>query len=434
MRKVIFHICLICSVILIFPSIAFAGNIDTTDKWAWGDEIGWVNFGVSSGDVTVTDSAITGYAWSENYGWIHMAPATSGVVNDGSGNLSGYAWAEQLGWINFSGVSINGTTGEFSGYASGDASGQISFNCSNTSSCGSSDFKVTTTWVSTSPAVSTGSSGGSGSHVSNYDIKINDGALSTDDRIILITLNASNATSFLISEDPSFLHDNWQSFDANSNESVQVGEDGNFMQSMTLVWTLSEGEGEKNIYVKFKSNSGNVSSLLSASIKYQGEILIEPPDIDEPIISNEIENGDYVRCFDNSTVYFIENGYRRPVIDEQTFFTYNKSWNILKWVGIDDLNDYLIGEPILPKPETVLVKIQSLEKTYAIVEMDDGRSGIRWIETEEIAEDMYGKYWQRYVIDVNPTYFMYFVEMPSIKQVEPISILKLKTRMYLNAF
>ncbi len=116
------------------------GTIDTTYKYAWSENIAWINFYTSS-TVTVTDSAITGHAWSPNYGWINMAPSGSGVVNDSEGTLSGQAWGENTGWIDFDGVTID-SSGYFSGYASGTVTGRISMNCSNDSICGSSDFKV----------------------------------------------------------------------------------------------------------------------------------------------------------------------------------------------------------------------------------------------------------------------------------------------------
>ncbi len=80
-----------------------SGTISATDKYAWSNVGGWVNFAVSSttgtsDQVTVTDSALTGYAWSENDGWINLAPAQGGVKNDGEGNLSGYAWDTGAGW------------------------------------------------------------------------------------------------------------------------------------------------------------------------------------------------------------------------------------------------------------------------------------------------------------------------------------------------
>jgi hypothetical protein len=121
--------------VLMICSIAYAGNIDPANdgsKYAWGENVGWINFEPSiGGGVFVTSAGLNGYAWSENIGWINLNPSTGGVVNDGAGNLSGYAWAENAGWINFEptggGVTISPDTGVFSGYAWGENIGWINF-------------------------------------------------------------------------------------------------------------------------------------------------------------------------------------------------------------------------------------------------------------------------------------------------------------------
>jgi hypothetical protein len=128
----------------------------STTGYAWGNTVGWINFGSTIGtstvNVQVTTTSITGYAWSQNFGWINMSPASGGVVNDGNGNLSGYAWGQNAGWINFAGVTIDGA-GVFHGIASGSVAGQIQFDTSG----GCTSCVVTTTWepaTNFSPVVS----------------------------------------------------------------------------------------------------------------------------------------------------------------------------------------------------------------------------------------------------------------------------------------
>lgn len=139
----------VATTLLFVPFVLFAseteGTIDATNKYAWSENIGWINFGADESNVLITDSTLTGFAWSENVGWIRLDPPESGVINDGEGDLSGSAWGEGTGYIDFDGVSID-ESGIFSGFASSSVTGRISFNCSNTSSCSSSDFKVSTDW------------------------------------------------------------------------------------------------------------------------------------------------------------------------------------------------------------------------------------------------------------------------------------------------
>lgn len=146
---------LIIATIVFIPAASFASTTNGTiqNQYAWGENVGWVNFLPTDGDIHITDSTITGYAWDPNYGWINFAPTQSGVINDGSGNLSGYAWSTGGGYINFSGVVIN-SSGKFTGIASGVTYGQLTFDCNQ--------CNVTTDWRPSSarPVTTTSSSGG----------------------------------------------------------------------------------------------------------------------------------------------------------------------------------------------------------------------------------------------------------------------------------
>lgn len=130
---------------------AFAGNIvPGKDKARFYDTGSRINFGLSQGNIEVSDSRITGDAWSEEWGWIRFWPNGSsrstaiGVKNNGSGTLSGLAWGENLGWVNFSptkgGVRID-ENGYFSGFAWSQNGGWIEFDCANSEAC------VQTTWT-----------------------------------------------------------------------------------------------------------------------------------------------------------------------------------------------------------------------------------------------------------------------------------------------
>ena len=119
---------IILSALFIGPSISHAA----TTGYAWGENVGWIDFGSTAGVVTVTDSALSGYAYGENIGWIVL----DGVTNSG-GTLGGYAWGENVGWIDFSQVILNTSTGIFSGYAYGENIGWINFDTS---------APVTTSW------------------------------------------------------------------------------------------------------------------------------------------------------------------------------------------------------------------------------------------------------------------------------------------------
>jgi hypothetical protein len=150
-------------------AVLAAGNIDSTDKWAWGTNVGWINFDPTHGGVSVYSDHLEGYAWGENIGWIRLGTCTGGgpctyantsatnygVNNDGGGNLSGYAWSTDTGWINFDPegderVTIDPLTGDFDGYAWGENIGWIHFQNADPA------YKVNTAWRASSPVADAG--------------------------------------------------------------------------------------------------------------------------------------------------------------------------------------------------------------------------------------------------------------------------------------
>ncbi|CAN5741075.1 hypothetical protein BH11PLA1_BH11PLA1_20050 [soil metagenome] len=97
-------------------------TVDATNKFAWGENIGWINFrDANAGAQGVRflpgiENYMSGYAWGENVGFINFGDGTpvNGIayanttgadfgVNYSSttGLLSGFAWGENIGWINF---------------------------------------------------------------------------------------------------------------------------------------------------------------------------------------------------------------------------------------------------------------------------------------------------------------------------------------------
>jgi hypothetical protein len=153
---------MITSIFLSLANVAFAqtGNIDPVKKWAWGTNIGWINFSPEHGGVTVYADHLEGFAWAENVGWIRLGSHSGGgthtydnttkdnygVNRDALGNLSGYAWGTNIGWINFNpshgGVIIDPNSGSFDGSAWAENVGWIKLKN------GSPAYNVATSFIS----------------------------------------------------------------------------------------------------------------------------------------------------------------------------------------------------------------------------------------------------------------------------------------------
>ncbi len=150
------------SLFAITTSVAFAstGTIVSPDQYAWDDNGGYVNWLAVGGNVTVTDTGLTGYIWSAGFGWINLSPTDGGVTNVG-GVLGGYAWGTNTGWINFTGVTID-SNGLFHGHTVAQSTfGTMTFDCTYcdvvTSWTGS--FVAPPTTPTPSPSPITGANG-----------------------------------------------------------------------------------------------------------------------------------------------------------------------------------------------------------------------------------------------------------------------------------
>jgi len=157
---------------------------------AWSDGAGWIRFrcptvgsGVDYGvDYNQTTGALSGYAWSDGLGWISFnssdltgcpSGTCTATVDLQNGVFSG--WARTLsavgqplektggwqGWISLKGSNyglgvLGGSPSQVTGYTWANSEvGWVSFNCSNTGVCGTSNYKVYTTLVPNIPPTAT---------------------------------------------------------------------------------------------------------------------------------------------------------------------------------------------------------------------------------------------------------------------------------------
>ena len=296
-RKVMTHITypvLIAGLVLCLVGVAYAANIHSENKWAWGTNVGWINFNPShGGGVTVYSDHLEGYVWAENIGWIRLGTHTGGsphtygnttkdnygVNNDGVGNLSGYAWGTNVGWINFdpndSQVTIDGD-GKFNGYAWGENVGWIHFQNASPEYYVKTDWSptFTATWTPTlvrtdtatptSTATSTQTATSTptptntptytptatntptptATEVPFYGVSINDGALYCNSVEVTLTLFApGNTTEMMISNDGGFPGAEWVPF------------------TSPISWTITSYGPyaiPRIVYVLYKDNQGGV--------------------------------------------------------------------------------------------------------------------------------------------------------------------------------
>lgn len=145
-----------------------------------------------------------------------------------------------------------------------------------------------------------------------------------------------------------------------------------------------------------------------------------------------LPEGTFMKGASWSTVYYIDaDGTRRPFLDSQTFYTYADNFDGVVDVSDEYLSNFTIGTPMLPKAGTVLVKIQSVDKVYALG--DNGE--LHWLSSESVAKALYGSNWADYVIDVPATAWSHFTIGADISSASDwtVDTSLLQTRSELNS-
>ena len=152
------------------PTGPEGASISSTHHYAWNDQVGWIDFAYSGGNVQVPigegDLKGLAYVLSDSH-WISLNCISTDscstvdykATSTADGILTGWAWSENFGWISFNcsndnscassdyGVTVATSTGEFDDYAYSENIGWISFNCktggaNKTDICDTSDYRV----------------------------------------------------------------------------------------------------------------------------------------------------------------------------------------------------------------------------------------------------------------------------------------------------
>jgi len=138
--------------------------------------------------------------------------------------------------------------------------------------------------------------------------------------------------------------------------------------------------------------------------------------------------GWFVRSYSFDTIYYVdEYSIRYPFWDTNSFFSYADSFDEVVWVTDATLPTMDLGGPMLPAFGSVLVKIQSDPKVYAI----DSGNVLRWVPSEDTAIALYGADWADYVIDLEPTTMARFTTGSDMTVDDVVYLEYMKTRMEL---
>lgn len=113
-----------------------------------------------------------------------------------------------------------------------------------------------------------------------------------------------------------------------------------------------------------------------------------------------LSDGDLIKGTQPAVYYFRENK-RFAFPNEQVYYSWYSDFSRVKTIDDAQLKGYALTANMTLRPGTTLVKIQTDPKVYA---MDSG-TVLHWIETEDLARQLYGEDWAKKVRDVSDALF-----------------------------
>lgn len=119
--------------------------------------------------------------------------------------------------------------------------------------------------------------------------------------------------------------------------------------------------------------------------------------------AQEIPRQSLIRASGPTVYWYSSNGMRYVFPNEKTFLTWFPYHQFDRVHMIQDqaLANIRIGGNMTYRPGSRLVKLTTDPKVYAV----DARGTLRWLETETVAEALYGPNWRTFIDDMHDAFF-----------------------------
>lgn len=178
-------------------------------------------------------------------------------------------------------------------------------------------------------------------------------------------------------------------------------------QRTPYTWTVPDVTGNIVVTIRGTDLLTTLYTLTAPAITVgsSADELEEETMIEEDEIM-EVPTYIFVRAVGSNAVYALDQyNVRHPFYNSAIFFTWADSFRRVVEVSASELGEMEMGAPMAPRAGTVLVKIESAAKVYALEADNAGVISLRWISSEEVARELFGSAWADYVIDLPVTLF-----------------------------
>lgn len=165
-----------------------------------------------------------------------------------------------------------------------------------------------------------------------------------------------------------------------------------------------------------KTSLGIVSALCLTLL---GAGCASTSSLSSPPIGPDPTNGRLIKGAVNTTVYYLGPDNKRYVFPtDKTYLSWFKTFKYVKQITDEELIKYPLGGNVTYRPGVRLLKIDTDPKVYAVARAET----LRWIESEEVAKQLYGDDWRSQVDDLPDAFFTNYKFGMDIKSASDFSV------------
>ncbi len=109
------------------------------------------------------------------------------------------------------------------------------------------------------------------------------------------------------------------------------------------------------------------------------------------------DDGNPATQIDSSVYYYGKDCKRRAFPSSGVYFSWYKDFSAVQIISAETMAQMSLGKEVSYRPGTTLVKFETDPKVYAI----DATGKLRWIQTETVAQNLYGSSWNKKIVGLS---------------------------------
>ena len=127
--------------------------------------------------------------------------------------------------------------------------------------------------------------------------------------------------------------------------------------------------------------------------------------------TSAFNSGDLIKGSGSTVYYFASNGKRFVFPNEKTYFTWYRDFSTVKQIPDGQLATIALGGNVTYRPGRKMIKVTTDPRTYVV----DQGGFLRHVNSEQLAQTLYGTSWKSNIDDVPDAFFTNYREGTAIQ-------------------